>query len=133
MLIVCSLAPVVAPQNVNATSNTATTITVCFEFPEGSTQNGQLTSFDVTLVGTPFDTDSQTVSFNITSTEYPLTGSLCGDVTNLEEFNNYTITVELINSAGIGPSSTPVEVRSQQACELYYIFYYSNIYGNAFI
>ena len=99
----------------SATSNTATTINVCFEFPEGSTQNGQLTSFNVTLVGTPFDTESQTVSFDITSTEYPLTGSLCGDVTNLEEFNNYTISVELINSADIGPSSTPIEVRTLQA------------------
>ena len=56
------LAPVAAPQNVSATSNTATSITVCFEFPEGNTQNGRLTSFDVTLVGTPFDTESQTVS-----------------------------------------------------------------------
>ena len=99
----------------SATSNTATTINVCFEFPEGSTQNGQLTSFNVTLVGTPFDTESQTVSIIITSTEYPLTGSLCGDVTNLEEFNNYTISVELINSADIGPSSTPIEVRTLQA------------------
>ena len=100
MLIVCSLAPVDAPQNVTATSNTATSITVCFEFPEGSTQNGQLTSFNVTLVGTPFDTDSQTVSIDITSTEYPLTGSLCDDVNNLEEFNNYNITsLILINSA----------------------------------
>ena len=120
MLIVCSLAPVAAPQNVNATSNTATTITVCFEFPEGSTQNGQLTSFDVTLVGTPFDTDSQTVSFNITSTEYPLTGSLCGDVTNLEEYNDYNITsVILINTAGSGPSSPSVLAQTLQAGEFH--------------
>ena len=123
MHILCSLAPVAAPQNVTATSNTATSINVCFEFPEGSTQNGQLTSFEVTLVGTPFDTESQTVSINITSTKYPLTGSLCGDVTNLEEFNEYNITsVILINTAGSGPSSPSVQAQTLQAGELYHKF-----------
>ena len=99
----------------NATSNTATSIIVCFEFPEGSTQNGEITSFNVTLVGTPFDTDSRNVSIPVTSTDYPLTGSVCGDVTNLEEYNNYTITVLVTNSAGSGPSSSSVEIRTQQA------------------
>ena len=104
----------------NATSNTSTSITVCFEFPEGSTQNGQLTSIDVTLVGTPFDTESQNISFDITSTEYPLTGSLCGDVTNLEEFNDYSITsVILINSAGSGPSSPSVQAQTLQVGEFH--------------
>ena len=104
----------------SATSNTATTITVCFEFPEGNTQNGRLTSFDVTLVGTPFDTESQTVSIIITSTEYPLTGSLCGDVTNLEEFNDYNIkSVILITSAGSGPSSPSVQAQTLQAGEFH--------------
>ena len=110
------LAPTDAPQNVNATSNTATSITVCFGFPEGSTQNGQINSFEFTLVGSPFDTRSQTVSIPVTSTNYPLSGSMCGDATNLEEYNDYNITsVVLINAAGSGPSNQSVQVQTLQA------------------
>ena len=108
----------------NATSNTATSITVCFEFPEGSTQNGQITSFNVTLVGIPFDTESQTVSIPVTSTDYPLTRSMCGDVTNLEEYNNYTITVFVTNSAGSGPSSSSVQVQTLEAGKFQHNFRY---------
>ena len=115
-MFLCSAAPVAAPQNVNATSYTPTTINVCFEFPEGSTQNGLITSFNVTLVGSPFDTDSQTISIPVTSTNYPLAGSMCGDVMNLEEYNDYNITsVILINAAGSGPSNQSVQTQTLQA------------------
>ena len=110
-----------------ATSNTPTSITVCFEFPEGSTQNGRITSFNVTLVGFPFDTESQTTSIPVTSTEYPFTGSRCGDVTKLQGYNNYTITILLTNPAGSGPSSTDVEIRIQQSGKYYDYFSYFNI------
>ena len=110
------LAPTDAPQNVIATSNTATSITVCFGFPEGSTQNGQINSYKLTLVGYPFDTKSQILSIPVTSTNYPLAGSMCGDVTNLEEYNDYNITsVVLINAAGSGPSNQTVQVQTLQA------------------
>ena len=111
----------------NATSTTATSIIVCFEFPDGITQNGQITSFNVTFVGTPFDTESQTVSIAITSTEYPLTGSVCGDVTGLQEYNIYTITVVLINSIGLSPSSSGVQVQTLEACEFSHKFIYFHI------
>ena len=121
-MFVCSLAPVAQPQNVNATSSTPTSITVCFKFPERSTQNGQITSFVVALIGSPFDTESRTVSILVASTNYTLTGSMCGDVTNLEEYNDYKITVLLSNSAGLGPLSTPIETRTQQAGRLCHNF-----------
>ena len=108
----------------NATSNTATSIIVCFEFPEGSTQNGEITSFNVIFVGTPFDTSTSSVSISITSTDYPLTGSMCGDVTSLEEYNNYTITVFVTNSAGSGPSSSSVQVQTLEAGKFQHNFRY---------
>ena len=115
MYVILYLVPDQPPQNVSATS-TATTITVCFDFPEESTQNGQITSFKFTLVGTPFDTESQTVRIPVTSTENPLTGSLCGDFNDLEEYNDYNITsVVLINGAGTGTSSPSVQVQTLQA------------------
>ena len=128
MLVFTSLAPLVAPVNLNATSTTANSTIVCFEFPEGITQNGQITSFNVTLVGIPFDTESQTVSIAITSTEYPLTGSVCGNVTGLQEYNNYTITVVLINSIGPSPSSSDVQVRTLEACEFSHKLIYFHIH-----
>ena len=109
------LVPVAPPNNVNATSYTPTSITVCFEFPEGSTQNGLITSFNVTLVGSPFDTESQTISIDVTTSNYPLIGSICSDVTNLQEYNYYLIRVMMINSVGPGPSSPSIGVRSMQA------------------
>ena len=111
-----------------STTSTATSINVCFEFPDGSTQNGQITSFNVTLVGTPFDTVSPNVSISVISTDYPLTGSVCGDVTNLEEYNDYTITVLLTSSAGSGPSSPSVEIRTQQAGKFCHNFRYFHIH-----
>ena len=111
------LAPVAAPQNVTATSNTPTSIFVCFDFPDGISQNGQITSFNVTLVGTPFDTESQSFGISITSTKYPMTGSVCGDVTNLEEYNNYTLSLVLINSGGMSPSSASVHVVTLRTCK----------------
>ena len=106
----------------NATS-TATSITVCFEFPVGSTQNGRITSFDVTLVGSPFNITSRTFSIPVTSTEYPLNGYICGNVTNLEEYNDFNITsVVLISSAGTGPSSPSVLAQTLQASKFQHKF-----------
>ena len=97
-------------------SYSPTSVTVCFEFPEGSTQNGMITSFNVTLFGYPFDTESRTASVLVTTRNYPLTGSMCGDVTNLEEYNEYnTTSIILINSAGSGPSSPSIRFESLQA------------------
>ena len=107
--------PVAPPQNVNATSYTPTSIIVCFEFPEGSTQNGRITSFNVTLVGSPFDTESQSINIPVTSVEYPLSGSLCGDITGLQEYNNYTITLVLIAHFGAGMSSSSIDVQTLAA------------------
>ena len=96
----------------NATSYTPTSITVCFEFPEGSALNGLLTSFNIILVGFPFVTDSLSVQIPITSTDYPLTGSMCGRVKDLQEYNNYTIIIVLVNSVGPGPDSTLIGART---------------------
>ena len=116
----CNIVPNAAPLDVNATSYTPTSITVCFEFPEGSTQNGLIASFNVTLVGSPFDTESQTISIPVTTTNYPLTGSICSDVTNLQEYNYYLIRVLMINSVGSGPNSTSIDVRTIEAGIFHY-------------
>ncbi|KAI6658157.1 Phosphatidylinositol phosphatase PTPRQ-like isoform X2, partial [Oopsacas minuta] len=108
-------APVVAPQNVSSSPIDATTITVCFDFTTGNTQNGLITSFDITLIGSPFDTDPRTGNILTTSSDYPMTGSICSNITGLEEYNNYTITVVLINSAGSSPVSNFIVIETLEA------------------
>ena len=109
IIMYCFVVPLSPPQNVNAPSYTPNSITVCFELSEGSIQNGQI---NVILVGSPFDTESQTVSIPVTFTDYPFAGSICGNITNLQEYNNYTIVIVLENSAGSGPNSTSINVRT---------------------
>ena len=108
------LAPIAAPQNV-FTTITATTITVCFDPPTGSSQNGIITSFNVSYVGSPFQTTQRVTTVSISPTEYPLNRNVCTTLTNLEENNNYNISVLLTNSAGSGPASADITVLTLEA------------------
>ena len=51
---------------------------------------------------------------------------LCGNLTNLEEFNNYTITVEAVNSIGNGPESAGVIELTDQAGEYKNFLFFGN-------
>ena len=46
---------------------------------------------------------------------YPLKGNFCTNLTNLQEYNNYTITVSAVNAAGTGPESRPITRLTKQA------------------
>ena len=111
------LAPIAAPQNVVTTTITATAITVCFDPPTGSSQNGIITSFNVSYVGSPFQTSQQVNTVSVSPTEYPLNRTVCTNLTNLEENNNYNISVLLTNSAGSGPASTDITALTLEAGE----------------
>ena len=54
--------------------------------------------------------------------EYPLSTILCVNLTNLEEFNTYNITVEAVNSVGNGPESAGVLQLTDQAGEYNFHF-----------
>ena len=111
------LAPIAAPQNVFTTAITATTITVCFNPPTGSSQNGIITSFNVSYAGSPFQTTQQVTTVPVSPTEYPLNRTVCTNLTNLDENNNYNISVLLTNSAGSGPASTDITALTLEAGE----------------
>ena len=113
------LAPDAAPINSSVTTRTATSLTICFEFPDGISQNGQIHSLNITLLGFPFETDLHSVEIPVTSTDYPITGPMCGRVKDLQEYNNYTIVIVLVNSAGSGPDSTPIDVRTLETGNYY--------------
>ena len=99
---------------------TATSITVCFEPPLDVNQNGPITSFNITYTGLTVDTTTQMQSLSISNlnvvTVYPLqfsSMSICANLSGLQEFNNYTISVLAINGAGAGPSSSITQLTNQ--------------------
>ena len=106
-----------APQNVIAAAINATAISVCFDPPTGSSQNGIITSFNVTSTGSTFQTTQLVTTVPVSPTEYPLNRTVCTTLTNLEENNTYTISVLLTNSAGSGPSSADLTVLTPEAGE----------------
>ena len=106
-LIKCSSSvPTGAPENVNGIAINSTTISVCFDPPTGSRQNGLITSFNVTSTGSTFQTTQLVTTVPVLPLEYPLNKTVCTTLTNFEENNNYTISVVSINSDGAGPNTT---------------------------
>ena len=101
-----SSVPTGAPENVRATTINATAISVCFDPPIDNTQNGIITSFNVTSTGSTFQTTQLVTTVPVLPLEYPLNRTVCITLTNLEENNSYTISVVSIHSDGAGPMTT---------------------------
>ena len=59
----------------------------------------------------------------VSPTEYPLNRTVCTTLTNLEENNNYNISVLLTNSAGSGPASTDITALTLEAGENQILLY----------
>ena len=88
---------------------------MCFSPPQIAAQNGPITSFDITYTGNPFETTVQIETVYITSQVYPLTGIVCRNLTNLEELNNYTISVAAVNRNGTGVASNDLTALTEGA------------------
>ena len=91
----------------------STAIQVCFYPPPAINQNGPITSFNIIYTGNPFETSPQNVPVAVSPVVYPLTGMLCENLTDLQEFNNYTITVVAVNVIGDGPQSNNITERTE--------------------
>ena len=100
----------------------STAIQACFYPPPPVNQNGLITSFNVFYIGDPFQNQTQTVNVPVSPVVYPLSTMLCVNLTNLEEFNSYTITVKAVNSIGDGPESDGVIQITNEAGEYNFHF-----------
>ena len=78
-------------------------------------QNGPINSFNITYTGETFDTTAVTTQLTVSSVVHPLSGIFCVNLTGLQEFNNYTITVVAINGAGAGTASLAITQLTDQA------------------
>ena len=96
------LAPSNTSQNVTTEALGPTSIRVTFNPPPGIDQNGPITSYNISYTGEIFDNTTQFVTEPISPPIYPAVGQVSFDLTGLQEYNNYNISVSAIN--GIGSS-----------------------------
>ena len=93
------------PLNLNATDITATSFCVTFSPPTGIDQNGQVTSYSVTHQGELFGTTEVNTTVSVSPAVYPLIESSSVCISNLEEYNNYTVSLRAVNGAGEGTAA----------------------------
>ena len=94
-----------APLNLNSENITSTSFCVTFDPPIDITQNGPITSYSVTYAGNLFNTTQYTSTVSVSSV-YPLTESSSVCISDLEEYNNYTVSIRAVNGAGAGTAAT---------------------------
>ena len=102
-----SLVPTGSPSNIITSSVDTTSFTLTWDPPTDTEQNGVITSYEISITGTPFDPPQSTYIVDApTPLIYPATASVSTTLTELEENNDYTVTIAAINSEGRGPVST---------------------------
>ena len=67
--------------------------------PPGIDQNGPITMYNISYTGQLFNTTTQYVYVSTTNV-YPAVDPVYFNITGLEEYNNYTISVNAINTVG---------------------------------
>ena len=108
--------PTDSTEPLNSASQNITSLSFCITFdpPTNITQNGQITSYTVTYVGELFNTTEYNTTVSVNTTVYPLTESSSVCISNLEEYNNYTVMIRAVNGAGEGAAATII-VRTLEA------------------
>ena len=94
------LAPSDTPQNVTTELLSSTSIRITFYPPSAINQNGPITSYNISYTGEPYNTVTQYKAISIANPIYPAVQSVSINITGLQEYNNYTLSVRVINSAG---------------------------------
>ena len=101
------------PTNLSSENITSTSFCVTFDPPTNITQNGPITSYSVTYAGNLFNTTQYTSTVSVSSV-YPLTESSSVCISNLEEYNNYTVSIRAVNGAGEGTAAN-ITVETSEA------------------
>ena len=93
-----------------------------FDPPTNITQNGQITSYTVTYQGKLFNTTEIGTTVSVNAVVYPLTESSSVCISNLVEYNNYTVLIRAVNGAGEGVAAmiTVETFQSGLFCEYCY-------------
>ena len=113
VFIICSsfttcTGPAEAPQNVSAMALTSTEILVTWEEVPAIDENGVITMYEVEFV--PLETFDGQIATNSVIISDP--SQLNTNLTDLEEYVEYNISVRAYTSEGPGPYSDPVTIRT---------------------
>ena len=93
------------PLNLTSENITSTSFCVTFDPPSGINQNGPIFSYTVTYQGELFNTTEYNTTVSVSSVVYPLTESSIVCLSDLEEYNNYNVSIRAINGAGEGDAA----------------------------
>lgn len=104
------LAPSSSPTSLRATALSSTIISISWEDPVYSDQNGVITQYTLTYQGV--ERDSLPRSLTLPQTNLSLT---CHNIDSLEEFTTYLVTLSAHTSAGAGPVAS-VTVITEEHC-----------------
>ena len=116
--VICYLVPSTAPTNISLRTLGTQSIQVTICPPAEIDQNGLILRYIVSYTGNPIDTMTQSNTVNV-SLSYPATACTNTTLDGLEEFDNYTVTVQAVNSAGSSGSSTGVIAETNAAGSLF--------------
>ena len=108
------LVPDATPTISSLTVISAQSIQVTICPPPGINQNGLINSYIVSYTGNPFDTSTQSVTVSV-SLSYPSTTCINSTLTELEEYNNYTVSVQVQNSIGVSSFSPGMIAQTNEA------------------
>ena len=101
------------PTNLTSENITSTSFCVTIYPPIDFAQNGPIASYSVTYVGELFNTTEVSTTVSVSSVVYPLTESSSVCISNLEEYNNYTVSIRAVNGAGAGTAATIIVETSE--------------------
>ena len=97
--------PGAAPQSVRGQNSSSTSILVMWDEVPADKRNGVITGYTITYHSqTENDSGNVQVNASLRQTE----------LTNLKKYVNYNITVSASTEKGIGPTSDPIVVRTDQ-------------------
>ena len=103
--------PASPPQNVTAMVESSTTIRVTWEEVPAIDRNGEITKYEVQYE--PLETFGGQIATSTVNTSM-----LSINLTGLQEFVDYNISVRAYTSAGPGPYSDPVTEMTDTDCKL---------------
>ena len=82
-----------------------TSVTINWIPPPSGSQNGVITSYAFNITGNPFPYTDPPLNFT-TDGSSPDVASKSLEITGLEEYNEYTISIAAVNIDGTGPFTT---------------------------
>ena len=93
------------PLNLSSENITSTSLCITFSPPTNIDQNGLIASYIVTYRGKLFNTTEYNTTVSVNTVVYPLTESSSVCISNLEEYDNYTVMIRAVNGAGEGDAA----------------------------